>query len=232
MKRTPGNILILVIDDEIQIRRLLRGCLEINGYDVLEAASGEEGISEAINHQPDLILLDLGLPDMDGMAVLQRLREWTKVPIFVVSVRDRDHDKVTALDHGANDYLSKPFSTSELLARLRVLQRYNQPSAKPVIFSSGQLQVDLATRTVTVRGQPIKLTGTEYSLLRFFVQHAGRVLTHGQLLREIWNSSEVQRTGRLRVYMTYLREKIEINPARPELLITVPGVGYRLAVLE
>src|SRR5579872_132471 len=164
MKRTPGNILILVIDDEIQIRRLLRGCLEINGYDVLEAASGEEGISEAINHQPDLILLDLGLPDMDGMAVLQRLREWTKVPIFVVSVRDRDHDKVTALDHGANDYLSKPFSTSELLARLRVLQRYNQPSAKPVIFSSGQLQVDLATRTVTVRGQPIKLTGTEYSL--------------------------------------------------------------------
>jgi two-component system, OmpR family, KDP operon response regulator KdpE len=232
MTASPGSTVILVIDDEVQIRRLLRGCLEINGYEVLEAATGQEGISLAIHHQPNLILLDLGLPDMDGLVVLQRLREWSKVPIFVVSVRDRDHDKVTALDNGANDYLAKPFSTSELLARLRVLQRYNQPSAKAATFSAAHLQVDLAARSVKVRGQPVNLTATEYAILRYFVQHAGRVLTHGQLLREIWDSHEAHKTGRLRVYMTYLREKIETNPAKPELLVTVPGVGYRLDVRD
>jgi len=224
--------LILVIDDEIQIRRLLRGCLERNGYEVLEAATGDEGTSEAIRAQPDVILLDLVLPDLDGLSVLRRLREWTKAPIFVLSVKDRDTDKVIALDNGANDYLSKPFSTSELLARLRVLRRYNQPAARASVFCTGSLQVDLSARTVKVRGQPLKLTVTEYSLLRFFVQHAGRVLTHGQLLREIWDSEEVEKTGRLRVYMTYLRDKIEANPSKPELLTTVPGVGYRLEVRE
>jgi len=163
---------------------------------------------------------------------LKRLREWSKVPIFVVSVRDRDMDKVTALDYGANDYLTKPFSTSELLARLRVIQRYSQPSARPAVFTTGDLQVDLTTRTVKVKGQPVNLTSIEYSILRFFVQQAGRVLTHRQLMREIWGVDEAEKTGRLRVYMTYLRAKIEANPGKPQLLITVPGVGYRLEMRE
>ena len=169
---------------------------------------------------------------MDGMDVLRRLREWSKVPVIVLSVRDRDSDKVQALDSGANDYLSKPFSTNELLARLRVVQRYHQPAEKASVFTSGHLQVDLATRTVKIRGQTIKLARTEYALLRYFVQHAGRVLTHSQLLREIWDLEDVEKTARLRVYITYLREKLENNPAKPELLITVPGVGYRLNVRE
>ena len=232
MTSTPAKTVVLFIDDEVQMRRLIRACLERNGYEVLEAATGEDGIAAAIDSQPGVIILDLGLPDMDGMAVLRRLREWSKVPVIVLSVRDRDSDKVLALDSGANDYLSKPFSTNELLARLRVVQRYQQPAAKAAIFSSGHLQVDLATRTVKVRGQPVKLARTEYALLRYFVQHAGRVLTHSQLLREIWNLDDVEKTARLRVYVTYLREKIESNPAKPELLLTVPGVGYRLEALE
>ena len=223
---------VLVIEDETQIRRLLRVCLERDGYEVVEAPTGEEGIAQAIRHQPDVVLLDLGLPDMEGLIVLQRLREWSKVPIIVVSVRGREDDKITALDNGANDYITKPFSTGELLARLRVIQRYGQPAANPATFCSGNLQVDLATRTVKVRGRPVRLTATEYSLLHFFVQHAGKVLTHGQLLREIWGSNEPEKTGPLRVYMAYLREKLEANPAKPELLITEPGVGYRLVVRE
>ncbi len=158
----PLHTVVLVVDDEVQIRRLLRGCLERNGYEVVEAATGEQALAEAIRCQPNVILLDQVLPDMDGLVVLKRLREWSKAPVFILSVRDRDMDKVTALDHGANDYLSKPFSTSELLARLRVIQRYNQPSAKPKLFTSGELQVDLTTRSVRVRGQPVNLTGTEY----------------------------------------------------------------------
>ncbi len=232
MNATPAKTVVLFIDDEIQMRRLIRACLERNGYEVREAASGEEGIAAAIDSQPGVIILDLGLPDMDGMAVLRRLREWSKVPVIVLSVRDRDTDKVLALDSGANDYLSKPFSTNELLARLRVVQRYHQPVAKAAVFNSGLLQVDLATRTVKVRGQTVKLARTEYALLRYFVQHAGRVLTHSQLLREVWDLVDVEKTARLRVYVTYLREKIETNPAKPELLITVPGVGYRLNVPE
>ena len=228
MTATPAKTVVLFIDDEVQMRRLIRACLERNGYGVLEAAAGQEGITAAIDFQPGVIILDLGLPDMDGLAVLQRLREWSQVPVIVLSVRDRDSDKVAALDGGANDYLTKPFSTSELLARLRVVQRYHQPAAKPAPFASGHLQVDLALRTVKVRGQPVKLSRTEYALLRYFVQHAGRVLTHSQLLREIWDVDDAEKTARLRVYVTYLREKIENNPAKPELLITVPGVGYRL----
>jgi two-component system KDP operon response regulator KdpE len=223
---------VLFIDDELQMRRLIHACLDRNGYEVLEAATGEEGINAAIDKQPGIIILDLGLPDMDGMEVLRRLREWTKVPVIVLSVRDRDTDKVLALDSGANDYLSKPFSTNELLARLRVVQRYHQPAAKTEVFITGHLQVDLASRSVKVRGQPLKLPRTEYSLLRYFVQQAGRVLTHSQLLREIWGLEDVEKTARLRVYVTYLREKIETNPAKPELLITVPGVGYRLEARE
>jgi two-component system KDP operon response regulator KdpE len=232
MSAPPAKTSVLFVDDELQMRRLIRACLERNGYEVVEAATGQEGLNAAIDTQPEIIILDLGLPDMDGMVVLQRLREWSKVPIIVLSVRDRDTDKVLALDSGANDYLSKPFSTNELLARLRVVQRYHQPSAKTSVFVSGPLQVDLASRCVKVRGHSLKLPRTEYALLRYFVQNAGRVLTHSQLLREIWDLEDVEKTARLRVYVTYLREKLETNPAKPELLITVPGVGYRLEILE
>lgn len=223
---------VLVVDDEVQIRRLLRVSLERNGYEVVEAGSGQEGIDQAIAHQPDLVLLDLGLPDMDGSAVLQRIREWSQVPILVVSVRGREDDKIKALDCGANDYITKPFGTGELLARLRVVQRYAQQSPNRTLFSSGDLQVDLAARAVKVRGRSIRLTATEYSLLLFFIQHAGKVLTHGQLLREIWGSNQEQKTGPLRVYMGYLRDKLEADPAKPRLFITEPGVGYRLALLD
>ena len=223
---------VLVVEDEAQIRRLLRVCLERNGYTVVEAPTGENGIDEAIKHQPDLVLLDLRLPDMDGVTVLRRIREWSQVPIIVVSVRDREDDKIQALDSGANDYITKPFGTGELLARLRVVQRYIQQSPNRTIFSSGDLQVDLAARTVKVRGRIVRLTATEYALLLFFIQHAGKVLTHAQLLREIWDSHEEQKTGPLRVYMGYLREKLEADPAKPRLFLTEPGVGYRLALLD
>jgi two-component system KDP operon response regulator KdpE len=232
MSADSGKIRVLFIDDEVQMRRLIRACLERNGYEFFEAATGNEGLAAAIDFQPAIIILDLALPDMDGMAVLRRLREWSKVPVIVLSVRDRESDKVAALDGGANDYLSKPFSTNELLARLRVVLRYNQPAAKASVFTSGPLVVDLAARSVKVNGQPVKLARTEYALLRYFVQHAGRVLTHGQLLREIWDLEDVEKTARLRVYVTYLREKLEANPAKPELIITVPGVGYRLNVRD
>ena len=216
----------------MQIRRLIRACLERNNYEVVETATGDEGLAAAIERQPGLVILDLGLPEMDGATVLRRLREWSNVPILVLSVRDRETDKVSALDDGANDYLTKPFSTSELLARLRVMLRNNQPAAKSTVFNSGKLQVDLMARTARVDGQALKLSRIEYALLLYFVQNAGRVLTHGQLLREIWNVDDIEKTARLRVYVTYLREKIEANPAKPELLVTVPGVGYRLESRE
>lgn len=232
MELVPPHVSALVIDDEVQMRRLIRACLEGSGYSVQEAATGQEGIAAAIEFQPGIVILDLGLPDMDGMAVLHRLREWSNVPIVVLSVRDSDVDKVSALDDGANDYLTKPFSTRELLARLRVVQRNRQPELKSTTFTSGPLQVDLVARTVKVRGQTLKLARTEYALLRYFVQHAGRVLTHGQLLREIWDLDDVEKTGRLRVYVANLREKLETNPNRPELLITIPGIGYKLELRE
>ena len=231
MNETVQKKVLLVIEDEVQIRRLLRVCLERNGYQVAEAATGEGGLDAAIQLQPQIILLDLGLPDIDGLLVLKRLREWSQVPILILSVRGREDDKIGALDSGANDYITKPFSTGELLARLRVVQRYALPRANPQLFTSGNLSVDLATRTVKLKGRTVKLTATEYSLLTLFVQHAGKVLTHGQILREIWGSNEVDKTGPLRVYMGYLREKLESNPAKPQLLVTEPGVGYRL-VLE
>ena len=221
---------VLVIDDEIQMRRLLRACLERNGYDVAEAATGDAGLDEALRRRPDAVLLDLGLPDMDGQAVLKRLREWSQVPILVVSVRGQEEDKITALDNGANDYITKPFSTGELLARLRAAQRSSQEPATDTTFRSGPLQVDLATRTVKVKGRTVRLSATEYSLLHLFVKHAGKVLTHGQILREIWGTDDVEKTGSLRVYMAYLREKLEAKPAEPELLVTEPGIGYRLVL--
>jgi two-component system KDP operon response regulator KdpE len=222
----------LVIDDELQIRRLLRVCLEANGYRVREAATGTEGIAEAAQHPPDVVILDLGLPDMEGVAVLKRLREWSRVPVVVLSVRDREEDKIAALDNGADDYVTKPFSSGELLARLRVAQRHAAPSSETTVFRSGQLEVDLAARVVKLKGKEVKLTATEYSLLRLFVQHAGKVLTHRQILREVWGPNYVEQTHYLRVYLAHLREKLEADAAQPELLITEPGVGYRLVCME
>jgi two-component system KDP operon response regulator KdpE len=222
----------LVIDDEPQIRRLLRVTLEANGYRVFDAGTGQEGLVQAAQCRPDVILLDLGLPDLDGVSVLKRLREWSKVPVVVLSVRDRDEDKIAALDNGADDYVTKPFSTAELLARLRVAQRHAQPSPDLAVFRSGRLAVDLIARIVTLQGKEVKLTVTEYSLLRLFVQHAGKVLTHRQLLREVWGPTYVEQTHYLRVYVAHLREKLEANPAQPELIITEPGVGYRLLEKE
>src|SRR4029077_3617869 len=198
---------VLIIDDEAQIRRLLRVCLETNGYRVSEAATGADGIREAAQRPPDVVILDLGLPDMDGVAVLKRLREWSRVPVVVLSVRDREEDKIAALDNGADDYITKPFSTGELLARLRVVHRHAQPISETAIFRSGDLEMDLTARVVRVKGKEVKLTATEYSLLRLFVQHAGKVLTHRQLLREVWGPNYAEQTHYLRVYIAHLRDK-------------------------
>jgi two-component system, OmpR family, KDP operon response regulator KdpE len=219
---------VIVIDDEVQIRRLLKISLEAAGYKVFEAANGQEGLSEAALRRPDAIVLDLGLPDMDGVAVLKRLREWSQVPVVVLSVRDREEEKINALDNGADDYLTKPFSTGELLARLRVAQRHAKPAADMAVFKAGRLEVDLTARLVKVNGQPVKLTATEYALLQLFVRHAGKVLTHRQILKGVWGPTYTEQTHYLRVYMTHLREKIEATPSEPELLITESGIGYRL----
>jgi two-component system KDP operon response regulator KdpE len=227
-ENTPHQPIILIIDDEIQMRRLLRVTLEGNGYRVFEAANGQEGLIEAAQRRPDIVVLDLGLPDMDGQSVLERLREWSEAPVLVLSVRDGEEDKVAALDHGADDYMNKPFSTAELLARLRAARRRAQPVADNVVFHSGHLQVDLSSRLVTVKGKEVKLTPTEYSLLRLLVRSAGKVVTHRQILKEVWGPNYGEQTHYLRVYMAHLREKLEEDPSRPELLLTEPGVGYRL----
>ncbi|HWY78331.1 MAG TPA: response regulator [Verrucomicrobiae bacterium] len=227
---TSKPMVALVIDDEIQLRRLLRLNLEGAGYRVFEASSGQEGLAEAAQRRPDLVMLDLGLPDMDGVTVLKRLREWSRVPVIVLSVRDREADKIAALDNGADDYVTKPFSTGELLARLRTAQRHVQPAAENSIFHSGNLEVDLVKRVVTLKKAEIKLTATEYALLRLFVQHAGKVLTQKHIMREVWGPNYEGQTHYLRVYMSHLREKLEADPAKPDLFITEPGIGYRLVV--
>jgi two-component system, OmpR family, KDP operon response regulator KdpE len=224
----PLKPLALVVDDELQIRRLLRVCLEGDGYRVQEATTGQEAILEAAQRKPDVVVLDLGLPDLDGVAVLKRLREWSRVPVIVLSVRDREEDKIAALDHGADDYVTKPFGTGELLARLRVARRHAGPAPEASVFCSGRLEVDLSARLVRLGGKEVKLTATEYSLLRLFIQHAGKVLTHKHILREVWGPNYQEQTHYLRVYMAHLREKLEPEPSRPRLLITEPGVGYRL----
>ncbi len=223
------NLRVLVVDDEVQIRRFLKISLEANGYQVYETASGQDALEKAALLRPELIILDLGLPDMDGLAVLQSLREWTQTPVLILSVRDADRDKIAALDAGADDYLTKPFSVDELMARMRVAQRHVAPVPETTIFTIGDLQVDLGRRLVTVAGQPVKLTPTEYALLRLLVQHAGRVLTHRQILREIWGAKYVDEIHYLRVYFAQLRQKLEADPALPKIILTEPGVGYRLA---
>ncbi|GAB4525897.1 MAG: response regulator [Anaerolineae bacterium] len=219
---------ILVVDDELQIRRFLRISLESHGYRVYEVATGAEAIQAVAHLRPDLIILDMGLPDIDGLDVLRRVREWTKTPVIILSVRDADMDKVTALDAGADDYLTKPFSVEELMARIRVEQRHAQREQEEAVFQSGRLSVDFSKRLVTVDGEAIKLTPTEYALLRLLIQHAGKVLTHRHILREVWGPGAVNQTHYLRVYFAQLRQKIEVNPALPEIIVTEPGVGYRL----
>jgi two-component system KDP operon response regulator KdpE len=225
---SPNKPTALVIDDEVQIRRLLRVTLEAHGYRVFEAATGQDGISEAAQRRPDVVLLDLGLPDLDGVAVLKRLREWSRVPVVVLSVRDREEDKIAALDYGADDYVTKPFSSGELMARLRVAQRHAKSSDDTTVFQSGDLVVDLAARIVKLKGTEVRLTATEYSLLRLFIRHAGKVLTHRHILREVWGPNSTEQTHYLRVYIAHLREKLESDPTHPTLFITEPGIGYRL----
>lgn len=224
---------ILIIDDEAQIRRFLQISLEASGYRVHEAITGADGLVQATMTRPELIILDLGLPDQDGLTVLRRLREWTPVPVIVLSVRNNETDKIAALDAGADDYLTKPFGTGELLARIRVALRHASTHAQDSpVFTSGPLTVDLAARTVKLHDEIIRLTSTEYALLRMFVQHAGKVLLHGHLLREIWGPGFIEETQYLRVYIAQLRRKLEDDPANPRLLLTEPGIGYRLAILE
>ena len=217
----------LIIDDEVQIRRLLRVVLESADYSVHEAETAAQGLAKAATRRPDAILLDLGLPDSDGVDVLRRLREWSQVPVIVLSVRDDEEGKVAALDAGADDYVTKPFSSGELLARLRAAQRKTRPLPEETVFSFDGLTIDLAARQVKRDGREIKLTGTEYALLRLFITHAGRVLTHRQILREIWGPKSEEHRQYLRVYVTHLRQKIELDPSAPKLIKTESGIGYR-----
>ena len=218
----------LVIDDEKQIRKLLRIVLEEEHYRVLESESAKQGLSDAAARRPDVVLLDLGLPDMDGLAVLKRLREWSHVPVLILSVRDGPEDKIAALDAGADDYVTKPFEAGELLARLRAIQRRAASGSDEPLFRAGSLEIDFNARQVTIKGDEVKLTATEYALLKILAQHAGKVVTHKQLLREVWGPNAEEQSQYLRVYMTHLRKKIETVNAREKLLRTESGVGYRL----
>jgi two-component system KDP operon response regulator KdpE len=229
----PEGKRILVVDDEIHIRRFLKVTLEANGYHVLEASTAKDGIYKAATDRPDAIVLDLGLPDMDGGAVLKQVREWSAVPVIILSVRDDEKGKVAALDAGADDYVVKPFGVNELIARLRVALRHGLDGADDIKeFENGELFVDLVNRIVKVGGLPVKLTATEYSLLIQFVKNAGKVLTHRHLMREIWGPYREDETQYLRVYVAQLRKKLETDPARPKLFITESGVGYRMPVAE
>ena len=222
----------LVIDDEPQIRRLLRVTLEANGYAVFDAVNGQDGIVQAAQCRPEIILLDLGLPDLDGVEVLKRIREWSRVPVIILSVRDREHDKIAALDAGADDFVTKPFSSGELLARLRTTLRRSQPQPAGAIFRAGKIEVDLAARLVRKNSIEVKLTPTEYSLLRLLIVHAGKVLTHRQLLAEVWGPQAVEQTHYLRVHIAHLREKLEDDAAQPGFILTEPAVGYRAVESE
>ena len=229
----PGaKPLLLVIDDELPIRRFLRAGLEGQGYTLVEAADGTDGLAQAATRSPDLVLLDLGLPDLDGIEIVRRIREWSALPIIVLTARGQEEDKIRALDAGADDYVTKPFSMGELLARLRAALRRRSRATRETgdsLIRIGDLEIDLGRRRVAVGTSPIKLTPIEYRLLAALAHHAGRVLTHAQLLREVWGPAHTTQHHYLRVYMAQLRQKIEKDSARPRWLLTEPGVGYRLA---
>ncbi len=220
---------VLIVDDEPQIRRFLRASLQAHDYEVIEAESGKEGIKACTVQKPDLLILDLGLPDMDGLDVVKSVREWSTIPIIILSIRSDDPDKIEALDRGANDYVTKPFSMGELLARMRVALRQGRTEgdAGPVV-AAGEIAIDLSKRLVTVGGTPVKLSRKEYDLLKILASHPDKVITHQQLLQEVWGQAYVEETQYLRVYIGQLRQKLERDPAAPKRLITEPGVGYRL----
>jgi two-component system, OmpR family, KDP operon response regulator KdpE len=228
MTATEDSLRLLVVDDERAIRRFLQASLTAHGYTVLEASAGEEALAVVVSLRPDIIILDLGLPGIDGVEVTRRLREWTQTPIIVLSVRDDERAKVAALDAGADDYLTKPFGVGELLARLRVALRHAAPTPGDAVVSSGGLSVDLAHRSVSVDGRLVQLTPTEYDLLRVLAIHAGKVLTHRQLLRQVWGVGYENEAHLLRVNISNLRRKLEPEAARPQYIINEPGVGYRL----
>jgi two-component system KDP operon response regulator KdpE len=218
---------ILVIDDEPEIRRMLTVSLSAHGFVVADASSGKEGLNQILIFHPDLVILDLGLPDADGMEIIKLLREWTQVPVIILSVRERESDKIAALDGGADDYLTKPFSMGELVARARVALRRAAKAGDEPVLAFGDLTVDLARRMVLLKKEEVKLTPTEYEILKYLALHAGRVITHRQLLKSVWGPNYQEETHYLRVYIRQLRRKIEANPAQPRYITTEPGVGYR-----
>ncbi len=223
-----AGLRVLVVDDEQTIRRFLRVSLSAHAHKVLEATTGQEALAAAAAQRPDVIILDLGLPDLDGLEVTRRLREWTKTPIIVLSVRDQEDVKVAALDAGADDYLTKPFGVEELLARIRAAMRHVGGAPNEPVFTAGELTVDFARRRVTVAGREVDLTPTEYELLRSLIAQAGKVLTHRQLLRQVWGPGYDEAGHLLQVNISNLRRKLEPDPARPRFIQTEPGVGYRL----
>ena len=219
---------ILVVDDEPPIRRLLRTSLTSQGFTVVEASTGEQGVQAAAMERPDVVILDLALPDVDGVEVTRQVRGWSKVPIIVLSARGMEQDKIAALDAGADDYLTKPFGMGELLARIRVALRHLGPPSGDAIYTAGDLTVDLARRLVTIAGQDLSLTPIEYDILKVLISHAGKVLTHKQLLKEVWGPAYEQEVHLLGVNISNLRRKLEPDPARPQYIVTEPGVGYRM----
>jgi two-component system KDP operon response regulator KdpE len=219
---------ILIIEDELQIRKLLKVSLNAHGYDLEEAANGKDGVNRAATFKPDLLIIDLGLPDIDGKEVVKQIREWSETPIIILTARDQEQEKIEALDSGADDYMTKPFGVGELLARMRVcLRRAATIEQQPVLVCGG-LVVDLQQRRVTVEGDEVKLTPTEYEIIKMMMQHAGKVITHKQLLKAVWGNAYQQDTHYIRVYIGQLRRKIEQNPTQPRYIITESGVGYRL----
>ncbi len=228
----PKNNSLLVIDDELQVRRFTQVSLTPHGYDVHLAESGRQGLALGTSLNPDAIILDLGLPDMDGLEVLSHLKSWYQGPIIVLSVRDDEDSIVCALDSGAHDYIRKPFHLGELLARLRLALRNNQANQTSPVYTSGDLTVDLSSRRVTVGDREVKLTVTEFELLKVLIRHRGKVLTHNQILTEVWGPKSVEHIQYLRVYVGHLRQKLEIGVNKPRLILTEPGVGYRLQNLD
>ncbi len=225
------SAVVLVVDDERSIRSFLRVGLESAGYGMIEAAGGREGLALAASSRPDIMVLDLGLPDMDGFTVLERLREWSQLPVLVLTVQDEEEDKVRALDLGADDYVTKPFGMPEFLARVRAALRHAESGKKTeAVFTSGPLEVDHEARQVRVQGREVHLTATEYALLLVLVRHAGKVVTHKMLLREVWGPNAVEHVQYLRVYLGQIRKKLKGDADCPELIVTEPGIGYRLPV--